>query len=212
MDRAGVILVGSDGTTIGYNIDVPGPTWTRYTVPLSPTGWHMGDRNTGDPVTENDLRSVLASLENVQILGEWQTSPDRSELDNVVLRGSSVGGTQEIELAFDDDSFESFSGFSDGTGIQANGPFIPLSYPATLTQAKFLTNGSQEGTEVYIHFFMDPTGAADRPSRALIVGTVSAIIGPGDMFQSVDMSSLGFTLTTGNFFIGIESLGQASKA
>jgi hypothetical protein len=55
---------------------------------------------------------------------------------------SSIQG-QETELSFDDGSFEGYVGFPNGRGFQANGPFIPSSYPATLTQARFLTNGTQ---------------------------------------------------------------------
>lgn len=131
--------------------------------------------------------------------------------NNVTLNWEppDIGGeTQEVELKFDDNSFENAMGFSNGTGTLANGPFVPSAYPATLKSAKFVTNGYRTGDNVKIRIYVDASGAASMPSGNLLAATVGPVaIGPGKTFQEVDLAAAGITLSTGaRFFIGVEQL------
>jgi len=76
-----VILVGG-GISLDYNLSSnPGMTWTPYSVPLSETGW----TNVGMPVTQQVMMTVLSSLTDLLIRGEYINGPDTGGLDNVTL-------------------------------------------------------------------------------------------------------------------------------
>lgn len=132
--------------------------------------------------------------------------------NDVLLQWTSPqgGGGQsgEVELVFDDGSFESFLGFTTGTGELVGGPFAPPSYPATLTSMSFLTAGSQTGDNVAIKIYLDPSGNATNPTGLQLAGTVSSVqIGPGGLFQTVDLSALNITLnSSATFFVSVEQL------
>ncbi len=117
---------------------------------------------------------------------------------------SPLRGQQDVELVFDDGTFEQFVGFDNGQGILANGPFVPPTFPATLTEVRFETNGLDAGTEVAVNVYVDPTGQADRPAIGLLIGSVRTTLASGGQFQSVDVSNLGVVLSAGNLFVGLE--------
>ena len=80
-DDDDVILVGG-GISLDYNLaSNPGMTWTPYSVPLSETGW----TNVGMPVTQQVMMTVLSSLTDLLIRGEYINGPDTGGLDNVTL-------------------------------------------------------------------------------------------------------------------------------
>lgn len=84
-DDRDVVLVGN-GTAIHYNFEShPGTNWTGYEVPMTESGWTVSE--TGEAVTEEQFRAVLADLEALWIRGEYRTGSDVGGLDTVVLKG-----------------------------------------------------------------------------------------------------------------------------
>jgi len=140
--------------------------------------------------------NLSAQVANNDVMLQW-TSPEGS---------SPPGG--DVELLFDDGSFESFLGFTSGSGELLNGPFVAPAYPATLKSISFLTSGSRVGDNVAIHIYEDGDGSATNPTGLPSIGTISPVqIGPGGVFQSVDLSPLNITLTNGGtFFVSVEQL------
>ena len=78
-----VIIEGGGSLIWIETLDNPGIEWTSYTIPLvEGAGWQM---NNDDEATEQDIRNVLRSIEDLQIRGEYRTGDDTGRLDNVVL-------------------------------------------------------------------------------------------------------------------------------
>ena len=88
-----VVLVGG-GITLQFNTSYnPGSTWTSYAVLLSPTaGWW--NQAADAPATQADMETVLSSLTNLQIRGEYSGDLDTDGLDNVIL--SSIPGFEDV--------------------------------------------------------------------------------------------------------------------
>jgi hypothetical protein len=78
-----VILEGG-GLTIWYQTTSdPGTTWTSYVVPLTEGGWSSGPLAAPVPVSTADFRTVLGSMTELFIRGEFNSGPDTGSLDNV---------------------------------------------------------------------------------------------------------------------------------
>ena len=80
-----VLLIGA-GLVIRFGTPPPEETWSTQTVVLAvEAGWVKGN---GNPLTEADMRSVLASLDYLLICGDHTMgAPDTGRLDNVILVG-----------------------------------------------------------------------------------------------------------------------------
>ncbi len=139
--------------------------------------------------------NLTAQATNNDVLLQW-TSPQPANLSN------------EVELLFDDGSFEGFLGFTNGTGEVVSGPFVPPSFPASLVSMSFLTGGQRTGDNVAINIYVDATGSVTNPSSLQLAGTISPVqIGVGGLFQVVDLSSLNITLNSGStFFVSVQQL------
>ena len=125
---------------------------------------------------------------------------------NVMLSWESPAPTSnEIELRFDDGRFENALGFDDGVGELVNGPFVPPSYPARLTAARFITNGSRVGDFVFLTVYVDSSGLATNPEDTDFEDfTDDLTIDSSQVFQTVDMTDLDITLPQGStFFVGV---------
>lgn len=196
---------GSSWSTIDSSTHNEGSyTWTVLDDPSENCLVRISDAADGVP---QDISDAPFSISSQVVLNPPENLTASVSGKTVILNWNVPGSTKEVELKFDDGTFETYWGFDDGTGILANGPFVPPSYPAILELAKFLTSGSESGTQVDVNVYIDPTGQFDRPLSSLLAGSVRTTIGSGGHFQSVDLSSLSITLNSGHFFIGIESLG-----
>jgi hypothetical protein len=82
LDDDDVILRGAGHTLVAAIPEVPGTTWTSYSIPLSVAGgWvHQG---TETPATAAQIQAVLGSLQEFRIRGEFRTLPETGGLDNV---------------------------------------------------------------------------------------------------------------------------------
>jgi laminin B (domain IV) len=78
-----VILASADRTLVFDLPADPGTDWTHQVVPLDEAVWL--DSLTSVPPTQEEFLSVLASVERLQIRGEFNTGPDTGSLDNVRL-------------------------------------------------------------------------------------------------------------------------------
>ena len=126
----------------------------------------------------------------------------------IILNWEIPANAKSMELAFDDEIFEKAMGWDNLQGIAANGPFQPSHYPVSIDIASVAFNGVQAGDPFKIHIYVDPSGAADRPSSNLLVAAVGPIsISNSGTFQDVDLMPLNLTLNSGRFFIGVQQLG-----
>jgi hypothetical protein len=82
-DAPDVVLDGPAGALVHDTPQNPGPEWTAYRVPLTPTAWKH--RGSGKPATEKDLASTLSALKSLLIRGEFNTGTDSGWLDDVAL-------------------------------------------------------------------------------------------------------------------------------
>ena len=79
-----IILIGA-GMSLVYDLEVEPPVnWTQYVVPLNENGWKH-DSAIGDPVSQTEFQSVLASLSYVLIRAEYYLGSDTASLDNVSI-------------------------------------------------------------------------------------------------------------------------------
>jgi gliding motility-associated-like protein len=81
-----VILFGANGLTL-YHDHAYRPTvsqWTAFEVAFTEDQWHKNN-STGPLVTQAELQSVLNNIQELHILGEFKTGPDRAWLDNVFM-------------------------------------------------------------------------------------------------------------------------------
>jgi len=86
-----ILLTGSSVTLyydfIGTSSLVPkDQIWTTYNIPLTESGWKNLSNN--QAATQSQFASVLSSLTQLRIRGEFITGPDNGDLDNVVLNGA----------------------------------------------------------------------------------------------------------------------------
>lgn len=80
-----VILQGG-GLTVVFNTasNPANNAWTSYSVPLSATGWRLGNLS-GSAPTDEQFLAVLSNLSSLKIRAEYQTGSDIGHLDNVSL-------------------------------------------------------------------------------------------------------------------------------
>jgi hypothetical protein len=83
------ILVG-DGTALYYTDPPPGPTWTSYSLSLTPAGWREGDYLSGPAPTVARMQAVLGDLTGLYIDGDWLSGVEVTGLDNPMLANESV--------------------------------------------------------------------------------------------------------------------------
>jgi len=95
---ADVILTGAGLTLIFSTPRTPPPFWYPYDVPLDETkGWRVGSMNGRQP-TAAQMKSVLSSLTDLRIRGDYTFGQATCSLDNVVLGGPSVTVPNVYEL------------------------------------------------------------------------------------------------------------------
>lgn len=81
-EAADVILRSGSLTITTQLPDLPGTTWTSYSIPLDPSGgWVIED--TDQPATAAQIQSILGSLQQLRIRGEFRKGPEQGALDNV---------------------------------------------------------------------------------------------------------------------------------
>jgi gliding motility-associated-like protein len=81
-----VILFGANGLTL-YHDHAYRPTvsqWTAFEVAFTENQWHKNN-STGSLATQAELQSVLNDIQDLHILGEFKTGPDKAWLDNVYI-------------------------------------------------------------------------------------------------------------------------------
>jgi len=171
-----------------FDPDPAGAPTTPYT--LTVTGNFSGQDDSPFPPPLNLRATVIGG----SIRLDWDAPS-----------GGPGGG--EAELKFDDGTFENNLGFCGGTGTVANGPFMPPSSPAKIKSVKFVTNGRRSGDQVKVRIYIDPSGRATQPSGNILVGTKGPLyLGPGNVFQEVDVTDLNLSVGTGRLFVGVEQL------
>jgi gliding motility-associated-like protein len=81
-----VIIFGANGLTLYHDHDYR-PTvgqWTAFEVAFNEDQWRKNN-STGPLATQTELQSVLNNMQELHILGEFKTGPDRAWLDNVYM-------------------------------------------------------------------------------------------------------------------------------
>lgn len=81
------IVISGGGITLSYSTGImpatDGATWTSFTIPLSETGWVI--QGTLTAATDVDMQTVLASVDYLDIVGEYVTGGDSACIDNVII-------------------------------------------------------------------------------------------------------------------------------
>lgn len=78
-----VVLVGG-GITLTYDLpNDPSTAWTAYRVALEEAGWVEAAART--PATREQMQTVLTSLTELRIRGEFFRGTDEGDLDNVTF-------------------------------------------------------------------------------------------------------------------------------
>jgi alkaline phosphatase D len=91
-DAADVILIGSDGTALGFDTQGnPGTGFTPYDVVLNDDSgrWTVMGPNPR-PATDKDIANVLSGLIALRIRAEFRSGPDTDDLDNVVFMPGAI--------------------------------------------------------------------------------------------------------------------------
>ena len=94
-------VVISDGTLmLQYQTLPPTTSWSTFLFPLTEAGWEVADGsgNTGPAATQSQFQQVLANLAWVHVNADWQTGPDRVDLDNFSM-SAAVTPTPEPAAA-----------------------------------------------------------------------------------------------------------------
>lgn len=77
-----IVLRGGDVTITTQLPQLPGTTWTPYSIPLDISGgWVV--QATGQPATASQMQTVLASVQQFRIRGEFREGAEQGGLDNV---------------------------------------------------------------------------------------------------------------------------------
>ena len=77
--------------TLSVYYDAPSPpvdAWQSRSVPLTETGWKIGGTNAAP--TPVQFLALLQSLSGLYIYTEWNTGPDDTNVDNIVLTSSAT--------------------------------------------------------------------------------------------------------------------------
>ncbi|MBU6399877.1 MAG: hypothetical protein KGS61_06125 [Verrucomicrobia bacterium] len=103
-DAADVVLIGA-GLTLVYDTTpvfgvspTPGTNWTSYRVPLTEAAGWTKDTLDGPTPTHDEFLSVLRSLSNLRIRGEYRVGGDVGGLDNVAFTATAAGPALTIQL------------------------------------------------------------------------------------------------------------------
>lgn len=83
-DDRDVILDGGGLTLVYDTANNPGTSFTRYSVPLTPVGWHETTLS-GPRPTVAEFKTALASISALRIRAEYRNGPDVDAIDTVVL-------------------------------------------------------------------------------------------------------------------------------
>lgn len=79
------VVVEGGGLTLVYDTAAnPGTTFTRYSVPLTPVGWHKATL-AGPRPSVAEVKTVLASITSLRIRAEFRTGADTDAIDTVVM-------------------------------------------------------------------------------------------------------------------------------
>jgi hypothetical protein len=83
-----------------YQTLPPTTSWSTFLFPLTEAGWEVADGsgNTGPAATQSQFQQVLANLAWVHVNADWQTGPDRVDLDNFSM-SAPVTPTPEPDAA-----------------------------------------------------------------------------------------------------------------
>jgi hypothetical protein len=77
------IIMTGGGLTVTTNLaSPPNNTWTPYAIPLDPSGGWVR-QGTQTPATAAEIQTVLGSLQQLRIRGEFRGGPEQGGLDNV---------------------------------------------------------------------------------------------------------------------------------
>jgi hypothetical protein len=83
-----IILTGG-GVTLQNEQSHPTTSWTEYSIPFTTAGgWTRG----GASATDEDLKTVLASVTRLAIRAEYQTGSDTDDLDNPAIVDTTSPG------------------------------------------------------------------------------------------------------------------------
>jgi hypothetical protein len=96
-----VVVLVSDQTALHYPAGAPGAGWTAFTVPLSPSGWRLGNFESGPEPTVAQMLQVLSNLTGLYVQADWVSGEETTGLDNVRLGGGSAGaeaGAQALSI------------------------------------------------------------------------------------------------------------------
>jgi hypothetical protein len=100
-----VILIGGGSTNYASLPTIPAAnTWTHFSVLLQ-AGAPWTNAATGLPATAADLTNCLASLQSLDIAGEFATGVDTGGIDNVILFGSGFTYNVSFDSGIFDPSF-----------------------------------------------------------------------------------------------------------
>jgi hypothetical protein len=79
------VIISGAGLTLTTSLpDPPANTWTSYALALHPSGGWVREGTTA-PATAAEIQSVLGSLQQLRIRGEYRHGPEQGGLDNVRL-------------------------------------------------------------------------------------------------------------------------------
>lgn len=89
-----VALLGAN-LTLFYSTPPPTDVFSTFTIPLTPTGWRVGDALSGPQPTNAEMQLVLGNLDALYISGDWLTGIEDAQLDNVILSGNTSAAVPE---------------------------------------------------------------------------------------------------------------------
>ena len=79
-----------NGGSMSLYYDAPSPPaneWATRVVPLAESGWRVSGSTA--PASQAQFQQVLGSLAGLYICTEWNTGPDDTNVDNVILAGDT---------------------------------------------------------------------------------------------------------------------------
>lgn len=89
-DYYDVIIEGNNKTLVIDLSPNPLATWTQYVVKLdNSVAWKINTFE-GNLATNDDIQEVLSNIVSLKIRGEYESGPDKGQLDNVILESNSL--------------------------------------------------------------------------------------------------------------------------
>ncbi len=184
-----VILLGKNRA--GEDIELsfkfatlPGTDWTQYSISLNEFGWT--NKSTNQPATQEEMKSVLASLTGLKIRGDYQKVLENNSscLDNVRLNFISGSFT-----------FDDFSDLSplwingDAKDINATPVFFNDQYVLRLTETPWqsgsafvnqpvclLDNGSDTSFSTAFQFQLSDITSVGADGLAFVIATTPDVV------------------------------------